>query len=452
MSTNERERLQPGTVLDDRFEIVRLLGGGGFGDVYLAKQVVFGRVLRQVALKIFHSQVSPENMYEVFAEPVHLWALKEEVSDEKAARHLIDVYDIGVLHTPAPRAFMSMPLISEPANLARVIGRYRDAGGMPVMASVNYLRQILAPLEWMHRLAPPLAHGDLKPENLLMQADWTLVLTDFGLAARMPLGVYGGTLPYQAAESITGNPATLANDVFAVGIIWYEMLTGRNPYENVGLEAAADDAQALREAHLEARKWPLWCDSGSAGRGERLASPAKVNPEFGDYPRLAEILAQCLRYRQSARYNNARLLSDDLRRCLPDDEAPTPGSTTRPAPAVTAVTPAPAAGSSVKDARSLIRQGQAAQALAEAEAVLAHAPAELAWSLIRIEALAALKRFDAAEQFVREARKAAPEEPDVLDTWAVVQEAQDRPDGARRSRDSAARLRQKQLRPTTRGG
>ena len=101
--------LPPGTVLNDRFEIKKFLGAGGFGEVYWAKQLVFRHALRDVALKLFKSdKVNAQNVHEVFGDAITLIGLQEASPSTEVAGHLIQVYDIGILEAPWHRAFLSM--------------------------------------------------------------------------------------------------------------------------------------------------------------------------------------------------------------------------------------------------------------------------------------------------------------------------------------------------------
>ena len=107
-------------------------------------------------------------------------------------------------------------------------------------------------------LSTPAVHGDLKPENVMLTLDSRLVLVDFGLAARMPLGVRGGTIAYDAPEKLLGLIGGPLADVYSVGVIWYELLTGLHPFKDVGLDATArGDADGYTQAHIASRKWPI---------------------------------------------------------------------------------------------------------------------------------------------------------------------------------------------------
>ncbi|NQU36109.1 MAG: protein kinase, partial [Actinobacteria bacterium] len=243
------DHLERGTLLDDRFEIVEFLGAGSLGEVYRAKQLAFGQTMREVAIKLFRvDKVTSDNIHDVFYDVIVLVGLLEDLPALGVASRLMRVYDIGVLKTPAPRAFVSMKLIRGKKTLANII-RQRRHGGMRVRTSLGLLRQILTPLAWMHTLDQPIAHGNIKPGNVLMDEESNLILTDFGLAARLPLGSFGGAIQYQAPESLQAGEVSASADVYAIGLIWYKMLTGRHPFEAI----AAGDVRAFVQAHYRIR-------------------------------------------------------------------------------------------------------------------------------------------------------------------------------------------------------
>lgn len=440
-------RLPLGTRLDDRFEIVEFLGAGSFGEVYRARQLIFDRCFRDVALKLFAAdRVNPANVEDVFADAITLVGLQEEVPTYEVSRHLVQIYDMGLLRTPEPRAFMSMKLVHGKRTLWDPIRQFSSGGGMPVMLSLNYLRQLLIPLAWMHTLDLPVIHGDLKPENILLTDESLVILTDFGLAARMPGGTIGGTMSYEAPEKLAGHEGGEASDIYAVGLIWYEMLTGEHPFK--GVDVGLHDRTQLTHGHLVARKWQVRsARPGVLDDDERIPPASEKNTELRDHPQVEAMLNRCLCWAQSERYPNAaRLLAhiDTYARSgkLTGEEL---AVVMRAATAQheTARSPQRNPEAIVANAEALLLQGQVKRAIEEAEKALQIDKRLLAALLVKARSLSALgTNLDEARRLCHEAGKLHPNEPAVLDAEAEVLAKAGKNNQAQQLRLEAARLRQ----------
>jgi serine/threonine protein kinase len=444
-----RPALPPGTVLDGRFELRDRLGAGAFGAVYRARQLAFGKPLREVALKLFEAdRVNEGNAREVFGDALTLWELTEtRRCPAEVARHLIQVYDVGLLRTPqGEQAFMTMKLVPGKKTLLDAVRRWR-AGGMPLATALGFLRQILVPLAWMHTLDSPVVHGDLKPDNVLLaEDDVTLLLADFGLAAPEVLGSFGGAIKYQAPETLLGGRARAPADVFCVGIIWYEMLTGRHPFEDAGLEALAeDDMVAFRREQHEARKWPF---AGPAAGRERVVPAAELNEDLTRYPALEEMLRRCLAYRPSDRYPNARILLQDLDRFLAGQPVlPTPPLPAAAPPVGDVALPAQDALTLLRDAQLLAERGDRAGALRLAEQAAEKDPDSLDVRLGVARVQAACGRTDLARRACAHAQSLLGNRPTdaqrarVLEALADVFAAEGQRSTEAGLREQARRLR-----------
>ncbi len=441
----ERTVLSPGTVLDDRFKVLDFLGAGSFGVVYRAQQLVFGEGLREVALKLFDSaSLTPTTMQELFSDAVTLIRLQEETPRPEVSRHMIQVYDLGVLRTPAQRAFMSMKLVPGKRTLETAVRRFRDAGGMPLETALGFLRQLLVPLAWMHTLDDPVVHGDLKPDNVLLSGPSDLVVvTDFGLAAPVLLGTAGGEIHYQAPETLLGQPGGPPSDIYGVGLIWYEMLTGRNPFMSVEPENGATDQASVIRALQQARKWPIRAaePTDRPGWEQRIPPASEINEELRDHPQLESMLNRCLAYLASQRYGTARALLDDLDQYvargkvtvhLPPSAAPEVGNLK-----LLAKTPA----SLVEDSRNLLAQGRAAEALLQAEGALRQNPKLLDALLATARAHAKMGQLAKARETCARAQGLAPRDPQVLLAMADVLEAEGNAGLARALRQQASTQR-----------
>ncbi len=449
-----KQRLATGTVLDDRFEITEFLGAGSFGEVYRAKQLIFGRAFRDVALKLFsEGLVTPENAYEILNDAIIVIGMQDEPQVPDAAKRIIQVYDMGLLKSPSPRAFMSMKLIPGKRTLKSEVYRFRHAGGMPVSLSLRYLRQLLIPLAWLHGLESPVVHGDLKPENIMFTTESDLVVVDFGLAARMPVGATGGTIAYDAPEKLLGLNGGPEADMYAVGIIWYEMLTGEHPFKNVGLEATGrGDKGGYVQAHIDSRKWPICSeDQVSAGTpANRIVPASEVNQDLAEnHPQLEPLLNRCLAHDISKRFPNAQVLLDQIdayiqKGRLTDTDKDVIGLHKSPPPSVGTEAEEKEKSSEAKlaDAIAFLKQGKLDRALSIAEQMHTAEPKSVPPLLVEARALAKMAgRLDEALQICAKAQGLAPQDPDVYETLADVREIQGKSALAQMLRVKAAEFR-----------
>ena len=208
----------------DHFRVVRELGRGGMGVVYLAEDLKLGR---QVALKVFPPQ------FEMDGE--RLRRLQREARLAAGLNHpnVVTVYEIGVWQG---RPFIAAEFV-EGETLADCIAR----GRLPEAQAASIGMQILAALAAAHNAG--IVHRDLKPANIMVRADGTVKVLDFGLArfvsvpggeematlTQTALGCILGTPAYMSPEQWEGKPADARSDIFAFGCILHEMLTGRRP-------------------------------------------------------------------------------------------------------------------------------------------------------------------------------------------------------------------------------
>ena len=219
--------IKPGTRLDD-YEVETLLGSGGMGEVYRARDT---RLKRAVAIKVLPQFVSND--------PNRLRRFEQEAQAAAALNHpnIVAVFQLGAYDgTP----FMVLELL-EGQNLRE---RLSD-GALPVSMVVDYGVQITRGLAAAHEKG--IVHRDLKPENLFLTKDGRVKILDFGLAKltqdhpaldsdapvlteRTEPGMVLGTAGYMAPEQVRGRKADHRTDIFALGAILYEMLTGRRAF------------------------------------------------------------------------------------------------------------------------------------------------------------------------------------------------------------------------------
>jgi tRNA A-37 threonylcarbamoyl transferase component Bud32 len=228
------------TLLAGRYELVELLGYGGMAEVRRAYDQV---LRRRVAVKIIH----PAQL----RDPVNRERFVREAQVAAGLQHpnTVAVFDVG---DDAGRPFIVMELI-DGQNLA---DRIRDEGRLSVDETVPIVAGVLAGLQAAHDRG--LVHRDVKPSNILLPAGGGVKLVDFGIAtvvaeAAAPLTAGDdvlGTPRYLAPERVTGQRATPASDIYSLGAVTYECLTGRPPF-------VADGPVALAVAHQREPVRPL---------------------------------------------------------------------------------------------------------------------------------------------------------------------------------------------------
>jgi serine/threonine-protein kinase len=210
------EGFAPGTLLAGRYRIVAVLGKGGMGVVYRADDLTLGQ---PVALKFLPPHLADD--------PDRLARFRKEVAAARRVSHpnVCRVHDIA---EAAGTAFLTMEFI-DGENLASVVKRL---GRVPEEKGVEIARQLCSALAAVHDQG--LLHRDLKPVNAMLDGRGRVRLTDFGLAAvAVDLNVSdlrAGTPLYQSPEQLRGTDVTVRSDLFALGLVLYEVFTGKRAY------------------------------------------------------------------------------------------------------------------------------------------------------------------------------------------------------------------------------
>jgi serine/threonine protein kinase len=207
----------PGTVLSGRYRIVSLLGRGGMGEVYRAEDLKLGNA---VALKFLAPSL--QNDSEALAQ------LHREVLNARQVSHpcVCRVFDIGEMDG---RNFLTMEYIDgeDFASLLRRIGR------LPADKALEATHQLCAGLAAAHEAG--LLHRDLKPGNIMLDARGRVRITDFGLAVKAHASQgrreFAGTPAYMAPEQITKGETSVSSDIYSLGLVLYELFTGRLPFD-----------------------------------------------------------------------------------------------------------------------------------------------------------------------------------------------------------------------------
>ncbi|MCL4821075.1 MAG: protein kinase [Vicinamibacteria bacterium] len=279
--------LDPGSRLG-RYEIVGPLGAGGMGEVYRARDTRLGR---EVALKVLPASVA--------ADPDRLERFEREARVVASLNHP-NIVTLHSVEDDAATRYLTMELVE-----GRGLEKQVVAGGLPAERVREFGIAIAEALAAAHERG--IVHRDLKPANVMLTADGRVKVLDFGLAKlassapdlghsstatlAAPLSAPGqvvGTIPYMAPEQVRGEQADARTDVFALGVLLYELASGRRPF--VGPTAAVISSAILREMPP-----PL-----SAARRDLP-------------PALERIVGRCLEKNASDRYQTAGAVAEALR-------------------------------------------------------------------------------------------------------------------------------------------
>ncbi len=261
------DRLSPGTVLDGRFQIVKLIKAGGMGAVYeVADRHLNGK---SFALKEFQPSADPNELQDA----------KDRFISE------IQVMQ-GLLHPGIPRistaflhedSFYFVMELVQGTDLSR-LKKTTGNPGLPPNDVVNWAVQVLDALNYLHSQSPPIVHRDIKPSNLLLrESDGRVLLIDFGIArATNPAeGYWIGTPGYAPPEQQAGKPQP-SSDLYALGATIHELLSGVKPtdfdfatFEHLGVEIPNPLQQVVEHA---LQHWPEDRLATAQEMSERLCS------------------------------------------------------------------------------------------------------------------------------------------------------------------------------------
>jgi tetratricopeptide (TPR) repeat protein len=272
---DETPTLPCGTVLAGRYQIIDLLGVGGMGAVYKA----FDRQLtRVVALKTI--------LAEMAATPTALKRFKQEVVLAQSIVHknIVRIFDIG---EDGDTKFITMDLI-EGVDLKHLIV---ERGKLPPLEAAGIIRQVCSGLEAAH--AAGVVHRDLKPQNIMMQSNGQVIVMDFGIAGSgqsrgaTQTGAFLGTPDYMSPEQAQTEQVDARSDIFSLGLIFSEMLTGKLPFQG----------KTVLETMFKRTT-------------ERAVAPVEIDPSI---PKSAnDIVVKCLQKDREHRYQSVTALLEDL--------------------------------------------------------------------------------------------------------------------------------------------
>ncbi len=281
----------PGAMLGERYRVVGMLGKGGMGEVYRADDLKLGQT---VALKFLPKAVSTdESLLARFHAEVRL---ARQVSHPNVCR----IYDIGEIEG---RHFLSMEYV-DGEDLSSLLKRI---GHLPVDKTVDIARQLCAGLHAAHEKG--VLHRDLKPANIMLDGRGRVRITDFGLAVAAEeaanVGEISGTPAYMAPEQLAGKPASVRSDLYALGLVLYEVATGKRAFDALTLAE-------MRRKHEQ----------------ETPAAPSAILQGFD--PAVERVILRCLEKDPRARPGSALQVAgalpggDPLAAALAAGETPSP--------------------------------------------------------------------------------------------------------------------------------
>jgi serine/threonine-protein kinase len=218
--------VDPGTVIDGRYRVLSRIGSGGMADVYLAEDELLSR---QVAVKVLQRRfVEDQEFVERF---------RREASSAAGLSHpnVVAIFDRGSWDGTY---YIAMEYL-EGRSLKRLV---REHGALDPRAAIDITIQVLLAASFAHSRG--IVHRDIKPHNVILSDEGRVTVTDFGIARAgasdmTHTGSIMGTAQYLSPEQAQGHPVSAASDIYAIGVLLFELLTGRVPFEGESAVAIA---------------------------------------------------------------------------------------------------------------------------------------------------------------------------------------------------------------------
>jgi len=264
------------TLFDGRYRIERKLGAGGMADVYLAEDQELGR---RVAIKILNGRHANDDQF--------IERFRREAKNAAALNHpnIVSIYDRGEAEDTY---YIAMEYLDGRTLKELIVSR----GAAPINVAVEYARQILSALRFAHRHG--IVHRDIKPHNVLVDGEGRVKVTDFGIARAgtsqmTEAGSIVGTAQYLSPEQARGGEVDPRSDLYSLGVVLYELLTGKTPFDG-------ETPVEIAMKHLS----------------NAPKAPSKLRPEVP--PELDKVVLRALAKDPNDRYQNADEMEADLDR------------------------------------------------------------------------------------------------------------------------------------------
>ena len=268
-----------GDRIDGRYRIVSRIASGGMADVYEASDLIYRRI---VSIKVMKE--------ELLKDPVNLARFNNETAAAASLNHpnIVKVYGRGYVDG---RPYMANEYIKGQT----LRDKLNFSISLSLLDACGVMLQLTSGIDYSHRHG--IIHRDIKPDNLFYLSDGSIKISDFGIAA--PIGTRSGddaiqgTIYYCAPEVLTGAPASIANDIYSMGVVFYECLTGQVPFDGASLEEVA--IKQLKK---------------------RFPEPSKLVP--GLPKSIERIIITACRKRPEERYLTASAMHEDIVEAMKD--------------------------------------------------------------------------------------------------------------------------------------
>ncbi len=268
-----------GRLIGNRYEILEKIGNGGMATVYKARCHVLNR---NVAVKVLKEEFTTD------AEFVKRFNIEAQAAASLTHPNIVSIYDVG---SEGEIHYIVMELV-QGKTLKEII---TDEGILPWKWTVNIAIQIASALEIAHR--NNIVHRDIKPHNIIITEDGTAKVTDFGIAKAVSnstitsFGTTIGSVHYFSPEHARGGYTDAKSDLYSLGVVMYEMLTGKVPFD-------ADTPVSVALKHMQ----------------ENAEEPKKLNPTIPDS--INKIIMKAMQKEPNLRYTSATEMLSDLKESI----------------------------------------------------------------------------------------------------------------------------------------
>lgn len=270
--------MMTGKLIGNRYEIIEEIGKGGMAVVYKAKCMVLNRY---VALKVLRPEFREDKDF------IHRFKVEAQSAGALSHPNIVSIYDVG---QDGDLDYIVMEYVE-----GVTLKQYIDAKGIiPWKEAVDYAAQICSGLEHAHKKG--IVHKDIKPHNIIITREGTLKITDFGIAKVMSTSTIStggaaamGSVHYFSPEQARGGYIDAKTDIYSLGVLMYEMVTGKLPFDG-------DSAVAIAMQHIEKEPIP----------------PKTLNPDIPQS--LENVILRAMSKEQSSRYESATKMMIDLKK------------------------------------------------------------------------------------------------------------------------------------------